>query len=144
MLDAGAKFFGLRSMPVDESWLNLIAVDELRCIISRWPTQRPKTNWKLQTTLFNSFGPGSLTVNDFFTWCTNEVLLHQRMNLLTNMGLMSLFAIATCLNYVTFFDGDPRVDGMWTVQNIPTKMKVSLTIPYSIYFRMIVYIYICD
>ena len=104
MLDAGAKFFGLRSMPVDESWLNLIAVDELRCIISRWPTQRPKTNWKLPTTLFNSFGPGSLTVNDFFTWCTNEVLLHQRMNLLTNMGLMSLFAIATCLNYVTFFD----------------------------------------
>ena len=101
MLDAGAKFFGLRSMPVDESWLNLIAVDELRCVISRWPTQRPKTNWKLQTTLFNSFGPGSLTVNDFFTWCTNEVLLHQRMNLLTNMGLMSLFAIATCLNYVT-------------------------------------------
>ena len=44
--------------------------------------------------------------------------------------------------YVTFFDGDPRVDGMWTVQNITTKMKVSLTIPYSIYFRMIAYIYI--
>ena len=58
------------------------------------------------------------------------------------IGLVYILGTQGLRNYVTFFDGDPRVDGMWTVQNITTKMKVSLTIPYSIYFRMIVYIYI--
>jgi hypothetical protein len=36
----------------------------------------------------------------------------------------------------------PGVDIRWTISKFITRMGISLKIPYSIYFRMIIYIYI--
>ena len=58
MLDAGAQFFGLRSMPVDESCLNFLAVDELR---NSLPTQSPKTSiGNSRATLVKNSGPADM------------------------------------------------------------------------------------